>query len=102
MRETGAEVPDRVEGEPAAASAPVRGLEEDTIVRAQVQRIGQAVDRVPIGCTAHAPLQVADRPCAQAGSIGQLLLREAGCQAVLPEQRREGWWLDQRHRLCLP
>jgi hypothetical protein len=52
----------------------------------EVQRCGQQGQRVGTRGTPGAPLQVADRAGADAGSLGQQLLRQAGGEAIPPQQ----------------
>jgi hypothetical protein len=62
----------------------------------QIQRIGQQPRGVLMRGAADAPLQVTDRPRAQARRPGQLLLRQPGLRPQLPQQPGE----RKRRLLC--
>jgi hypothetical protein len=61
-------------GEEPVASGPV-----------QTERVGDRADRVGVGACSHPALQLADAVDGQSGTFGQLLLRQAGDAAGLPQ-----------------
>ena len=70
-------------GEPRAHHRRVQG---GLLRPGQAQRLGQQLQRGALGHAAGTPLQVADGALAQAGALGQLRLRQAGCDAIALEQ----------------
>ena len=71
--------------------APAAGRRHEQLMRrpGHPQRIGQQHRGVFAGGAVDAPLQVADRPQAQARRLGQLLLRQPGPPPQLPQQPRK-------------
>jgi len=70
-------------------AAPRGGLEVGPGRAVQVQCLGEQPHRVLVRGGDHAPLQVADRPRAQPGRPGQLLLRQPGPGAQPPQRTGE-------------
>ena len=68
----------------------------------QAQRAGQQHGGVLAGRAVDAPLQVTDRPRAQARCLGQLLLRQPGLAPQLPQQPGERKRRLLRHRPSVP
>src|SRR5438874_5486337 len=82
-----------------------RGLEQGAVVWRQGQSRGQQLHGVLAGRTPSPPLEVGDGPHAQAGSLGQFLLRQTGGRTVALEQiaksRRNSIWHPRRgHTTC--
>ena len=69
--------------------APRRRLELRPGRAGQAQRVGQQPGRVLAGGQVDPPLQIADRPRAQARRLRQLLLRQPGLGPQLPQQPAE-------------
>ena len=64
-------------------------LEQRALRARQAKRIGEQPGRFPAGRQVDAPLQVADRPRAQARRFGQFLLRQPGITPQPPQQAAE-------------
>ncbi len=75
---------------PARFAAPRHRLDLRPGRADQLQRVGQQPDRIPVGRHGDAPLQITDRPRAQARRLRELLLRQPGLGAQLPQQAGEG------------
>jgi hypothetical protein len=72
-------VPSRV------AQSPRRRFKRGTLVRREVQRVGQHAHRVALRRAVQAAFEVADRAHAQPGPLGQVFLREP-CGLAVPPQ----------------
>jgi len=57
----------------------------------EAQGVRKHADGVGIRRPVDAACEVADDPCADAGSLGESLPRERGGQPVLPQKLPEGW-----------
>jgi len=64
-------------------------FEGGAILGRELQGVGEQVEGVGAGRTLLTPLQVAHRPRADAGALGQLLLGQAGGAAVAPQKLGE-------------
>ena len=75
------------------------GLQPGPLRRRQAQGVRQPAERVRVGDAARAALQVADGARAQAGPLGQRLLRQPGRDAQPPQRLAEGGGRVGGHRL---
>src|SRR5438067_2515255 len=77
-----------------------RGLEQGAVVWRQGQSGGQQLHGVFAGRTPRPSLEVGDSPHAQAGPLGQFLLRQTGGRTValeqVPKSRRNSTWRPRR------
>jgi hypothetical protein len=59
------------------------------IIVRELESISEKADRFAVWGAPSATFQIADRACAQAGSLGQSLLRETSCYSMSANQGRE-------------
>ena len=76
------------------------GQQASSLGAGQVQCVGKSADGRGMGQASLAALQIGDTAAAQARPFCQFLLREAGCETVLPQQNPEQQ-CGRKVRLCL-